>query len=151
MYIFLSRLLVRTKIIKIHVTTRSLNHNSLDNLDRHAKDFAVIYKCSPELLRLTRRGIHCYPPVFELRICRFCNCFDYTKVVWIDMPKNLSLSIASCLAVGLLHCLSCITPRAWGEIKGVTDSVIRGECVDDLLLEWKSLERAFVVEIEASE
>ena len=38
-------LLVRVKITKIPVIARSLNHNHLAGLDRHAREFVVIYYC----------------------------------------------------------------------------------------------------------
>ena len=89
--------------MNIFVTAQSLNHNCLGSLDRHAREFAAIYDCSSGSLRLMHREILRYSLLFKLRICRSCNCFDRVEVVWIDILRNLFLSIVAHLAVGLLQ------------------------------------------------
>ena len=74
MYIYLSRLLGRTKITNIFVTERSLNHNHLGSLDRHAKDFT-----NTQRILLTRKGF----------------CWHLQLLAWvieIDTQRNSSLS-----------------------------------------------------------
>ena len=63
-------------------------------------------------------GIHCYPTLFELRICKSYNNFDHTKVVWIDMLRNLSLSIAVRLDVGLLQLPEMYNSWSMGKDQG---------------------------------
>ena len=101
---------------KIHVTARSRIITAWQFRLLH-KRFCCHLLLLTGSLRLTRKGIHRYPPLFKLCICRACICFDRVEVVCVDMSRNLSLSIAVCLAVGLLQLFGCTIPKAYGKIR----------------------------------